>query len=121
MKSADVFCFALVLLCFCCRNSYGKLSSRNSKQQSWRRQEYSGHVEDDTTHNDSDDAYAEMARYLKRFSQKTGFREYGLEEIENALSSLATAQSAWKSMDGLTHQLKNTFKKRLVGNSLFPL
>lgn len=88
------------------------LSTKALSKKSWRNQEYQPVRNDDEEEETLVGAYAEMATYLKRYGQKNGFKDYSLDEIENTLSSLATAQATWKSMDGLTHQLKNTFKKR---------
>ncbi len=102
---------SLLILFFLLFEVYGKLiPTKASSKKSWRNQEYQP-----VRNNDEEEtlgAYAEMATYLKRYGQKNGFKDYSLDEIENTLSSLATAQATWKSMDGLTHQLKNTFKKR---------
>lgn len=35
-----------------------------------------------------------------------------IKQIERCISTIASAQSAWKSMDGATHQFKSTFKSR---------
>lgn len=54
-------------------------------------------------------AYRIIAKYLsENSSDDDDFRTVDVDEIERAIGTIATAQSAWKSMDGATHQLKNT-------------
>ena len=68
-------------------------------------------VSDQTSLSHSD-GYSDPFEYLARFllrSKGEGFKSYSEDEISTALSTLASGQSTWKSMDGVTHQLRNTF------------
>lgn len=57
-------------------------------------------------------AYRIIAKYLSENSSDDDFRTVDVDEIDRAIGTIATAQSAWKSMDGATHQLKNTLSSR---------
>lgn len=61
-----------------------------------------------------DDAFVMLAEYASRYARgKTGaLRDFEQDEVTRAVAALASAQQAWKSMDGATHSLKNTFKER---------
>jgi hypothetical protein len=58
-------------------------------------------------------AFLELANFLKRYSNKTPFREYSAENICNSIQTLSFSQSyTMKALDGITHRMKNTLKQR---------
>jgi hypothetical protein len=119
MNKWRIAVFVTFLLCLCDRIwSKGIPSMKPVKP--WRKtpKKVSAKENDD----DNEVAYEELARYLKRFSsRKNGFEKYNFEEIANVIESLASSQSAWKSIDGLTHQFKNTFKTRYFADDTLKL
>eukprot|EP01032_Pedospumella_encystans_P028113 gene28113-31757_t len=52
-----------------------------------------------------------VAKFLLRFGKDSDLEEYTEEEISRAMRSLAKSQSALKTMDGVTHQLRNVLKE----------
>jgi hypothetical protein len=110
MNKWRIAVLAAHLLLFCDRIWSKRLPSMKPVKGSWRKTPKKISTKDT---NEDNAAYEELARYLKRFSsRKNGFEKYNFEEIANGIESLASSQSAWKSIDGLTHQFKNTFKTR---------
>ena len=61
-----------------------------------------------------------VAKFLLRFAKDSNLEEYTEEEISRAMRSLAKSQSALKTMDGVTHQLRNMLKERFVQTDSTP-
>lgn len=61
---------------------------------------------------DGDSVYQVLARHIVNYAVDDVTRRAPLDEVERAIRVMASAQAAWKSVDGATHQLKNTIKAR---------
>lgn len=59
----------------------------------------------------NNEPYDTVAQFLSRFGKGTDLESYEHEEIRRAIKALSKGQSALKSMDGATHQLRNVFKE----------
>jgi hypothetical protein len=53
------------------------------------------------------------------FNEEYNLHEYKFNEVRNALTSLASSQSTLKSLDGLTHKIRNTVKDNTSLQSRF--
>ena len=63
--------------------------------------------------NDQDDNPLHViAQYLYNSRKRTELSKYSFVEIVNALTHLASSQSALKSVDGATHAFRNTLSDR---------
>ncbi|RYH10484.1 hypothetical protein EON65_39435 [archaeon] len=63
------------------------------------------------------DSIEEVQHELATFLHRNGRRndvigKYEIEEVSRTISALMNVQKAVKTMDGATHQLRNTFKER---------
>lgn len=61
---------------------------------------------------DGESIYHVLARHVVDYAVDDVTRRAPLDELERAIRVMASAQAAWKSVDGATHQLKNTIKAR---------
>jgi hypothetical protein len=59
-------------------------------------------------------AYEDLVHHFVRTDQNRVFRDHSEEEILRVIEGFASLQSAWKSMDGATHRLRNTVKTRYL-------
>lgn len=66
---------------------------------------------------DRDSIYHVLARHVVDCAVDDVTRRAPLNELERAIRVMASAQAAWKSVDGATHQLKNTIKARYASDS----
>lgn len=76
-------------------------------------------IEDFLEPTESIDPYFTLGKYLVSYDKKGLFEDYSLDEVSRAIKSLAAAHAAWKTMDGATHQFRNTFKESTSLQSRF--
>lgn len=70
------------------------------------------------SHDENSDPFHQIGNFLLR-GRNTEFSQYTDTEIAKALQALASSQATLKSMDGATHQFRNTFSDRYAHNGRF--
>lgn len=65
-----------------------------------------------------DITYPTISEHIFAGSSTKRQEKVDIGQIQRCIATIASAQSAWKSMDGATHQFKSTFKSRYLVTEL---
>lgn len=74
-------------------------------------------ADDDANDKSKESVYSIIANYVADYTTDDMIQNTSIDEVERSIATIASAQAAWKSMDGATHQLKSTLKSRYDCNS----